>query len=153
MGISDLKQVHPSKPQASCFGQFKRSDAPTGISPRLVLRNLCQLADISMAMREKRNAGRRNWELLVRSLLLKKFHELDDISIKLPLKIRDHRWLFEEARAHDVAGLEENLMGRIEDPRWQRCHPCGLQALILKESLVLVHLVADKVMRSYFNDS
>ena len=65
------------------------------------------------AVREKQHAGRWNWELLVRQLSLKKIHEPDNRSIKLPLQLRNRRriWrLFEEARVHDVAGLEEKLM-------------------------------------------
>lgn len=68
--------------------------------------------DINM-VRKKQHDGHWNWELLVRQLSLKKIHEPDDRSIKLPLQLRNRRriWrLFEEARVHDVAGLEEELM-------------------------------------------
>lgn len=68
--------------------------------------------DINM-VRKKQHDGHWNWELLVRQLSLKKIHEPDDRSIKLPLQLRNRRriWrLFEEARVHDVAGLQEELM-------------------------------------------
>lgn len=68
------------------------------------------------AVRKKQNAGRWNWELLVRQLSLKKIHEPHDTSIKLPLQLRNRRriWrLLEEARVHDVAGLEEKLMAAM----------------------------------------
>lgn len=73
------------------------------------------------AVREKQHAGRWNWELLVRQLSLKKIHEPDDISIELPLQLRNRRriWrLFEEARVEDVAGPEEILMAaRMDEQR------------------------------------
>lgn len=65
------------------------------------------------AVRERQHAGRWNWELLVRQLSLKEIHEPNDISIELPLQLRNRRriWrLFEDARVHDVAGPEEILM-------------------------------------------
>lgn len=72
-------------------------------------------------VREKQHAGHWNWELLVRQLSWKKIHEPDDRSIKLPLQLRNRRriWrLFEEARVHDVAGMEEKLMAaRISKER------------------------------------
>ena len=86
------------------------------------------------AVREKQHAGHWNWELLVRQLSLKKIHEPDDRSIKLPLQLRNRRriWrLFEEARVHDVAGLEEELMAaRISKERQLSALPFSLPTVL-----------------------
>lgn len=74
----------------------------------------------SNAVREKQHAGHWNWELLVRQVSLKQIHEPDDISIDLPLQLRNRRriWrLLEEAKIQDVAGLEERLMAARMDER------------------------------------
>ena len=72
--------------------------------------------DISMLC-EKKRAGHWDWELLVRQLSRKTIHEPDDVSIKLPLQLRNRRriWrLLEEARVGDVAKIEERLRATWE---------------------------------------
>jgi len=70
-------------------------------------------------VREKQQAGRWNWELLARQLSHTKIHTPDDMSLRLPLPLRNRRriWrLLEEARVDDIAGPEgKALAARAEE--------------------------------------
>ena len=79
------------------------------------------LWDVDASMvREKQQAGRWNWELLAHQLSHTKIHTPDDITLRLPLPLRNRRriWrLLEEARVDDIAGPEGKALAarRVEE--------------------------------------